>query len=233
MSDNKLRQFYKNHPRFRTGLDFLENALILLQKISWMCMAIPVIAVVLIAFFSLPDNINEPVSKLVGGIMSAFAFPYIIENIRVRHDQHLHCCESCAQFYEDITELLFKLFDTREQSEQRQLSLEISNYIADHRVAISLYISRMQLDRLYLIKDECDMLCRCETTERASMDSLKHFTNRFIRQTRKMGFVSGKVWLNDPLFQRVNAHFAKEKTSVQDCLTYEEERNEQTSKTTN
>lgn len=197
MKENKLRQLYKKHPTFRICLDAVDSFSNIANVVGTLLMAISILLIVILVYIVLPENLKTPITVIVGGTLSAFAFPAIIEHLRVRHDQKLYMHQQNAQIEEPLIKLLLELEQEGSQPEQQKIAKQISDYIADNYYYFCLNYNRVQIDRLYLLKDECDMVYKRETKTKASMDALLRFAQKHLDQMRKYGYISGKAYIDD------------------------------------
>lgn len=199
--EGKLRRFYKNHPQFRRMFDRISVLVDYCQKMSWIIVAIVIIAIVLLLYVELPSSVREPISLAVGGILTAFAFPSVIANKRIRYDNNMNKIEKCTQFHEQMTRMLIDLLNTQTQSQQREIARRIIDHIADYYNLTCIYCTQSQLDILYFIRCECKMIYNFKEDGRASIDTLHYMAEKYLRSIRKQGFTSGKAYFCDPISQ--------------------------------
>ena len=201
--ENWLRQFYKKHPKFRKFLDIIDGICNLINRVSWLLTAGIIIGSVLYVFFSLPEEINKPVSMVVGGILTAFAFPAYIEHKRIEHDSRLAILQKCAGFHEETVADLMVLLKSRNQNEQRETALKIANRISEYYPIISMYFTRKQIEIMYSLKDECAMICKHKKDAAASMDTLLYIAHKYLNDIRRQGYSIGKANLRDSLGRKI------------------------------
>lgn len=204
-NEGKMRHFYKTHPQFRKAIDRISLILGRLGRISWAAIAVIIIVIILIAFFTLPEEINKPVSVVVGGILTAFAFPAYIEHQRILHDSSMIKLEKCADFHEHMIEMLIELLNAQDQETQRKIAHDVSNYISENYKLLCMYFTQIQIDTMYFLKDECDMLYKHQSTERASMDILQYTAQKYLNDVRRQGFTAGQADLTDVISQKSEA----------------------------
>lgn len=203
MKENKLRQLYKNNPRFRIALDAVDSLSNLANFAGTFLMTVPVLIIVIAVYIVLPEDLKTPITVIVGGLLSAFAFPAIIEHLRVHHDQKLYMHQQNVRMEEDLMKLLIDLTGERLQEKQRDIAKQISDYIAGHYYYYCLNYTRIQIDRLYLLKDECDMLYQHGSDSRASMDTLFRFAQKHLDIIRKNGYIAGKAFIDDRIADKI------------------------------
>ena len=198
-NEGKLRQFYKRHPLFRKWVEIIQRLLSKASIISWLAIEIIIICIALVIFFSLPSEINTPISIVVGGILTAFVFPAYVENQRVCHDSALQKLGTCAGFHETLTKLLIQILNMQNQHIQRDYARKIADHIADNYHLICIYISQQQIDILHLIKEECEMMYSHKNNEKASIEMLQYTAQEYLNAIRRQGFTPGKADIIDSL----------------------------------
>lgn len=199
--EGKLRRFYKKHPQFRKGFYFISKIIDYYGLLSWIIIGCFIIAIILAVYFILPKDIKEPVTVVIGGILSALAFPVYIEHNRFKHDSNTMKLEKCGPFHEQMTRLLIDLLNTREQQQQREIARRIIDHIADYYHITCIFCTQKQLDILYIVRDECEMIYNYSGEGRASMDTLNYMAHIYLNDIRKQGFTSGKAFFDDPISQ--------------------------------
>ena len=209
MKENKLRQFYKKHPKLRVAVDIVDSGSNLLTELGTCLMAVPIILLVILIYISLPEEINTPITVIVGGLLSAFAFPAIIEHLRVHHDQKLYMHQQNVKIEEDLMKLIIELINEGEQNKQRDIAKQISDFIAEHYYYYCLNYTHIQIDRLYLLKDECDMVYQHGSDSRASMDTLFRFAQKHLDIIRKNGYITGKALIDDWITEKIESNDGK------------------------
>lgn len=211
---NCLRQFYKKHPKFRRILDIIGMVCSAINRVSWILLAAIIIGGVLYTFFKLPESINKPVSIVVGGILTAFAFPSYIEHKRIQHDSRLIILQKCAGFHEETVTDLMALLKTRNQNEQRETALKIANRISEYYPIISMYFTRKQIEIMYSLKDECAMICKHKKDATASMDTLLYIAHKYLNDIRRQSYSTGKANLRDSLGRKIELPPEKKRAEI-------------------
>ena len=99
---NKIRAFYVKHPKFRQGLNIVEVYVNNLNLLSWIVMGALISTVVFILYCMLSDELQKPITTIVGFILTSIAIPLLLDNNKKRYEQKCEHYEKCSEFYKEL-----------------------------------------------------------------------------------------------------------------------------------
>ncbi len=215
---NKIRAFYVKHPKFRQGLNIVEVYVNNLNLLSWIVMGALISTVVFILYCMLSDELQKPITTIVGFILTSIAIPLLLDNNKKRYEQKCEHYEKCSEFYKELVNCILHVLQCKTDNLTDALRA-LSDCVSENYAFMCLNCTASFLRSVTDLKDECD--CYSIKEGKFSMDSFRFFSENCIQEIRKEGNIKGKFSFNGVL---LNTNCAK---------TTEVAKNEHTSKTTN
>ena len=197
---NKIKTFMDKHSKFRKIVDIVDDKINMFGIISWLIIGAFISAFVIYLYYCLPNEIQKPISVIIGTVFTTLAIPLMFNNLNKRYETKKCQFERCNDYYNQITKMIIDVLQHSSDNERNKRINELSKYFNDNYYFFCINFSSELLLNINDLKKECDY--KKDSNAVFSLDNFIHFSEKCLKSIRRQGNINGKVYFNNAFIKK-------------------------------
>ncbi len=174
------KNFYYRHPKFRKFLDeivfFLDNFIIW----YWVGVIALLAIILIVLYYTLPNEIKIEVSSIVGGTLSIIIVPLGLNYINKRNENRMKLFEENKDLYLKLSNILISLITSYDITNKKNLH----NFLCENYSIMCVTFSSSLIVDIISVNEEDDF------------ENIKYYALKIIKKLRKESGINKTFYIN-------------------------------------
>lgn len=175
--------FYKKHPTFRLFLDRIDDFFEKFSFIYWTLIGLYIAVLIIVVFYSLPNEVRTPITSVVGSAISIVIVPMSINKYNMKQSQNRERFNNAYDLYAELADIICSIMN---EANQKNSKVKLNNYIVDNYSKMILTYKPSLIWDIVNLNEEYGI----------SEENTAYYCEKIIKKIRKETGITGSFYFN-------------------------------------